>query len=199
VFARERWTEVRLDIDSRVQPDVVGSITDVGALFQPASFDAVWSSHSIEHLHTHQVAGALKGIRSVLRPDGFVIIRCPDLETAVALMLGHGTDFVVYESAVGPITPLDMMFGHSRSIANGYQHMAHHTGFTSDSLGRALLDADFATVITKRESFDLWALGLCCDTARTRVQIALADAGLYMFDADCAPFIAGDTQPAGAP
>src|SRR5665213_540831 len=40
-----------------------------------------------------------------------------------------------YTSPAGPITPLDMLFGHSDSIASGHLYMAHKTGFTCASLG----------------------------------------------------------------
>jgi hypothetical protein len=47
------WQETRFDIDPQVNPDVLGSILDLSAAFQPRSFDAVWSSHVLEHLYAH--------------------------------------------------------------------------------------------------------------------------------------------------
>jgi hypothetical protein len=63
-----------------------------------------------------------------------------------------------YNSSSGPITPLDMIFGHLASLARGNSFMTHHTGFTARTLQRALVEAGF-TEVTLREgtSFDLWA------------------------------------------
>jgi predicted SAM-dependent methyltransferase len=149
-----------MDLDPTVEPDVIGSMTDMRAHFDAQSFDAIWSSHSLEHLYSHEIPIALSEFRRVVRVDGFALITCPDLETVMTLFLEHGSDHVVYQSAAGAITPLDMMFGHSLSIASGNIHMAHRSGLTSERLGELLLRAGFAEVITKRHNFDLWALAV---------------------------------------
>jgi hypothetical protein len=38
VFAREAWLEIRIDINATVDPDVVGSVTDMSFAFPPQSF-----------------------------------------------------------------------------------------------------------------------------------------------------------------
>ena len=48
------WTALRLDIDPAVEPDVVGTMTDMSAV-ATGSVDAVVSSHNIEHLYPHEV------------------------------------------------------------------------------------------------------------------------------------------------
>lgn len=182
IFDPAGWREVRMDLDPAVRPDVVGSMTDMRAHFGAQRFDAVWSSHSLEHLHSHEIPIALKEFRRVLKDDGFALITCPDLETVMTLFLEHGSDHVVYRSAAGPITPLDMMFGHSRSIAAGAVHMAHHSGLTSDRLGGLLLEAGFAETITKRRDYDLWALALTERADRDAIRRRLRAGGLDMFD-----------------
>jgi predicted SAM-dependent methyltransferase len=182
VFDPAGWQEVRMDLDPAVRPDVVGSMTDIHTHFRTQRFDAVWSSHSLEHLHAHEIPIALREFRRVLRDDGFALITCPDLETVMMLFLEHGSDHVVYRSAAGPITPLDMMFGHSRSIADGAVHMAHHSGLTSDRLTGLLLEAGFAGAITKRRDYDLWALGLTERADGNAIQRRLRAGGLDMFD-----------------
>jgi predicted SAM-dependent methyltransferase len=182
MFDPAGWQEVRMDLDPAVHPDVVGSMTDMHAHFGTQRFDAVWSSHSLEHLHTHEIPIALKEFRRVLKDDGFALITCPDLETVMKLFLEHGSDHVVYRSAAGPITPLDMMFGHSRSIASGAVHMAHRSGLTSDRLAGLLLEAGFADAVTKRRDYDLWALGLTERADGNAIQRRLRTAGLAMFD-----------------
>jgi predicted SAM-dependent methyltransferase len=182
IFEPAGWQEVRMDLDPAVRPDVVGSMTDMRAHFGAQHFDAVWSSHSLEHLHSHEIPIALKEFRRVLKHDGFALVTCPDLETVMTLFLEHGSDHVVYRSAAGPITPLDMMFGHSRSIAAGAVHMAHHSGLTSDRLGGLLLEAGFAETVTKRRDYDLWALALTERADRDAIHRRLRAGGLDMFD-----------------
>jgi predicted SAM-dependent methyltransferase len=182
IFDPTGWQEVRMDLDPLVRPDVVGSMTDMRAHFGAERFDAVWSSHSLEHLHSYEIPVALKEFRRVLKDDGFALITCPDLETVMTLFLEHGSDHVVYRSAAGPITPLDMMFGHSRSIAAGAVHMAHHSGLTSDRLGGLLLEAGFVEAVTKRRDYDLWALALTERADRQAIHRWLRVADLDMFE-----------------
>jgi predicted SAM-dependent methyltransferase len=182
MFEPAGWQEVRMDLDPAVRPDVVGSMTDMHVHFGAQRFDAVWSSHSLEHLHSHEIPVALKEFRRVLKDDGFALITCPDLETVMTLFLEHGSDHVVYRSPAGPITPLDMMFGHSRSIAAGAVHMAHHSGLTSDRLSGLLLEAGFAEAVTKRRDYDLWALALTERADRDAIRRRLQAGGLDMFD-----------------
>jgi predicted SAM-dependent methyltransferase len=76
---------VRLDIDGSVEPDVLGTMTDMPAMAD-ASVDAIFSSHNIEHLYPHEVPIALGEFLRVLKPDGFAIITCPDLQSVCALV-----------------------------------------------------------------------------------------------------------------
>lgn len=164
VFHGNGWTEVRYDIDPKVKPHIVGSITDISAL-PDACVDAVWSSHNLEHLDSFDVPRALAEFRRVLRPDGFALISVPDLR-AIALQIANDRlDEPLYESAAGPIAPLDMIFGHQRSIANGNHYMAHRTGFTVSTLGRALARAGFAEVrVHEGQRYDLWAVATMPET-----------------------------------
>lgn len=183
VFDPANWQEIRIDLDPRTDPDFVVSMTDMHAHFDAASLDAVWSSHSIEHLHNHEIFLTLHEFRRILKNDGFALISCPDLETVMTLFLEHGPDHVAYQSAVGPVTALDMMFGHTPSIAAGNLYMAHRSGLTAERLGHLLLRAGFPEAITKRQNFDLWALALMEDTDRNAVVDSLRTAGLDMSEA----------------
>ena len=160
-FRHRSWLEVRLDIDARVAPDFVGSVTDMRNFAPDAAFDAVWSSHNVEHLHTHEVVPAFREFHRILRSDGFALITCPDLQAIAALVVDGKAEATVYTSPAGPITPLDMIYGHANSIAQGNYYMSHNTGFTTERLGRVLLDVGFAEVRTCKGGFhDLWALAL---------------------------------------
>ena len=160
IFRSADWEETRLDIDNSVRPDIVSSVVDMAAAVPTGSVDAVWSSHTIEHLFEPEVERALVEFRRVLAPGGFVLITCPDLEEVARLVLEKGLDAEAYRSPAGPIRPYDMLFGHGPAIRAGNTFMAHKSGFTVDTLGRALLKAGFAEVrAAKGPGFNLWALG----------------------------------------
>ena len=180
-FAGPDWSELRLDIDPGVNPDIVGTMTNMTAM-TGETVDAIFSAHNIEHLYPHEVPAALSEFRRVLKPDGFALITSPDLEAIASLILDHGLDHVAYTSPAGPISALDMLFGHSASVANGHVHMAHKCGFTCVSLGQRLVDSGFATVLATRDGFDLWAVALMERADKTAIQQQLAAAGLKVFD-----------------
>src|ERR1700752_1954577 len=72
-FLTDDWTEVRLDLDPNVKPDIIASITSMPNV-PDGSFDAVYSSHNIEHIYAHEVPVALGEFHRVLRSGGFVMI-----------------------------------------------------------------------------------------------------------------------------
>lgn len=159
VFTPERWSEFRLDIDPRTGPDIVGSFVDMRNIVADGRFDALFCSHALEHLQAHEVIPALREFLRVLKPDGFALTACPDLAAVARQLLDHGAESIAYHSPVGPIRPIDMLYGHAQSIADGRPAMAHKTGFTAQRLARMALAAGFAEVrVIEGGNFDLWAL-----------------------------------------
>ncbi|WP_439594647.1 class I SAM-dependent methyltransferase [Falsiroseomonas sp.] len=156
-FPAGQWREVRLDIDPDVAPDVLASITDMAAV-PDASVDAIWSSHNLEHLFPHEVPLALAEFRRVLKPGGFALMTMPDLQQIARLVAEDRLTDPAYLSPMGPITPLDMLYGHGASLARGNVFMGHRGGFTARSLEMALIAAGFPIVrVVRDESFALWA------------------------------------------
>lgn len=160
-FNREEWTEIRLDIDASVSPDVIGTMTDMSAVAD-SSVNAIFSSHNIEHLYAHEVEIALKEFYRVLDDDGFAVITCPDLQSVCALVAEDKLLEPAYESPAGPIAPLDILYGHRPQIASGNEYMAHRCGFTRRILEGVLRNAGFLSVGTMARGrapfFDLWGL-----------------------------------------
>jgi len=154
-FREPGWKEVRLDIDARVAPDIVASITDLAAV-ATASVDAIWSAHNLEHLHPHDVPTALQEFRRVLKPGGFALIAVPDLQRAAEHIAQDRAEEPLYESLAGPITPLDLVYGHA-GMSRGNGFMSHRTGFTARTLIGCLARAGFARVQLERQDFALLA------------------------------------------
>jgi predicted SAM-dependent methyltransferase len=177
------WEEVRFDIDPDVSPHVVGSILDLGSAFGSQSFNAVWSSHVLEHLYAHETFPTLRQFHRILKPDGFALIMTPDIDAVARFIVEHGMAAIAYNSAAGPIRPLDMLYGHSRSIEEGHVYMAHRTGFTAERLGNLLLMAGFPNVSVTTENFEICALALMPDADGVSIQQTLLDTGFNFQEA----------------
>jgi SAM-dependent methyltransferase len=172
-FIRHAWQEIRLDIDPDVAPDIVASITDMHPV-QDHSVDAIFSSHNLEHLYPHEVPVALREFRRVLRSDGFALITLPDLQEVARLVAEDRLEEPAYLSPMGPIAPLDILYGFRPSLAKGNTFMSHRTGFTGRTLSACLLQAGFAATLVQRHlsAFSLWAIGF--SSAQTEQQFAAA-------------------------
>lgn len=160
-FNTPDWTEIRLDIDASVQPDVIGTMTDMTAVASE-SVDAIYSSHNIEHLYPHEVPLALAEFIRVLKPDGFFVVTCPDMQSVCALIAEDKLTEPAYTSPAGPIAPLDILYGLRSSMARGNLYMAHRCGFTQRVLTGTLQSSGFKTVASMARGrapyFDLFAL-----------------------------------------
>ena len=157
-FAGPDWREVRLDIDPNARPDILASMTDMSPVLDGA-MDGLFSSHNIEHLYPTEVAGALREFARVLKPDGFAIITCPDLQSVAAAVTRGQLMEPLYQSSAGPIAAIDILYGHRASMAAGNLFMAHRTGFTAGALLQMLSENGFAKVIVRQRAshYDLWA------------------------------------------
>jgi ubiquinone/menaquinone biosynthesis C-methylase UbiE len=159
MFQGGGWTELRLDIDPDVQPDIISSITDMKPVAD-ASVDGVWSSHNLEHLYSHEVPVALAEFQRVLRPGGVVLVTMPDLQSVATAIANDQLEDTLYVSPAGPICPVDVLYGFRKAITAGNVYMAHKTGFTAKTLGQKLEAAGFTQVRVERGgAFDLWGIG----------------------------------------
>lgn len=155
-FHGPEWREIRIDIDPAVLPDFVCSVTALTPIASE-SVDAVWSSHNLEHIHRHEVPIALSEFLRILKRRGLLLLTLPNLQATAEFVTQDRLEQEVYRSPAGPITPLDMIFGHTASLARGNRFMAHKTGFTAPALQRLLSDAGFVDLELSRDRFDLWA------------------------------------------
>ncbi len=163
LFDPRQWEEVRLDIDPAVKPHIVSSITDMNAV-QNRSVDVVWSAHNLEHLYAHEVILALQEFYRVLKPNGLVMITLPDIEAVAREVAEDRLEDPLYQSPVGPIAAIDILWGHRLSIDSGNRHMAHKTGFTLKTLEKKLAQADFQNIQIKSLGWDLWATAYKLDS-----------------------------------
>lgn len=156
------WDHVLLDIDPAGQPDVVCDARQLTTL-PAASYDAVYCSHNLEHYHRHEVTHVLAGFRHVLKSDGFVLVRVPNMKEVLQIAVERELDIedLLYTSSAGPITVHDVIYGLGAEIErSGNDFYAHKTGFTPNTLVRYLTRAGFAHVYIGEAGLDLCAYAL---------------------------------------
>lgn len=176
-FNSKLWIERRLDIDEKVAPDVVGSMTDMSSI-ETASVDAIYSSHNIEHLYPHEVMVALSEFVRVLRPEGFLVVTCPDLQAIAAVVAEGKLVEPLYDSPAGPIAALDVLYGFRPQLATGNLYMAHRCGFTQQVLTGTLQAGGFRSVATSRRGhpfYDIWALATKVRLAEANIRALAAE------------------------
>lgn len=167
------WRQLWLDIDPSVAPDLLCDARELHTL-DGDRFDAVYCSHNLEHYYRHEVPGVLQGFRHVLKPTGFAHIRVPDLATVMKTALARGLDLddVLYESGAGPITVLDVLYGHGDEIeASGNDFFAHKTGFTPKRLYRVLQAAGFEAVFCSLGHFEINAVAFMGAPSDTQKEV----------------------------
>jgi SAM-dependent methyltransferase len=159
-FRGDDWSEFRLVMDASVVPYIVASMTDM-AMVPNSAVDAIYSSHNIEHLYPHEVPTAFAEFYRVLKPEGFLVLACPDLKSICDLVANDKLDVPAYHTANGePIAPMDVLFGHRASMAQGNLFMAHRCGFTQRTLMEAARQSGFKIghSLQRPKTFDLWLL-----------------------------------------
>ena len=141
-FIIDDWTEIRFDIDESRNPDIVGTLTDM-SLVQTGSVDAIYSAYNIDHIYPHEVPTALSEFFRVLKDDGMAIIKCPDIQSVCEAVAKGKLLEPFYNSPVGPISPIDILFGNRKAVAKVNEFMAKKGGFIYSVLDRALHQAGF--------------------------------------------------------
>jgi len=122
--------EITLDIDNKHNPDILADVTNISHI--PNDFvDCVYTSHMIEHIDYFKVPSLLNELLRVTKPGGFVRIITPNLQSIAARIVEGDLLGVVYDSNGGPISAIDMIYGHRHSVhRSGVDFMRHRTGFT---------------------------------------------------------------------
>jgi ubiquinone/menaquinone biosynthesis C-methylase UbiE len=125
------YHEVRIDLDEKANPDILHDIAKL-PMIPDDSVDAVYSSHSLEHIGFYDVVDCVQEWYRVLKKGGELRIIVPDIATPAKYIAEGDVFHVMYESEVGPIYALDMFYGH-KGLAKTNPYMMHKTGFTVKS------------------------------------------------------------------
>lgn len=158
-FDPAEWLEVCVDADPRCDPDILAPAHEL-AVVESASMDAVFSSHCIEHLYLDQAVPALSEWCRVLKPEGFLLLVCPDIQAAAEMIAQDR----MFDVAYAGIRPYDMVFSHQGLVAQGraegHTFMEHKSGYTLSLLQSLINEAGFAVHagMRLRSRFELWLL-----------------------------------------
>src|SRR5205823_3329076 len=97
----------------------------------------------------------------VLKPDGFVHVKVPDIGAVIKHVAANNLDMddVLYMSAVGPILVRDILYGFQKQIReSGVDFFAHKNGFTLESLVALFSCTGWVHMVHGSEAFELWAI-----------------------------------------
>lgn len=149
------WQHDLLDIDDRGAPDLVCDARELSTL-EAGQYNAVYCSHNLEHYYRHEGLKVLQGFVHILKDDGFAEIRVPDIAQVIRAVLDQQLDLdeVLYQSAAGPISAHDVIYGwQSEIVKSGQDFYAHKTGFTPQSLVKFLNQGGFRHVYLVEDEY----------------------------------------------
>jgi hypothetical protein len=158
-FRTPDWSEIRLDIDPSIEPDVLASMLDM-SIVHNESIDTIYASHSIECLYPNELAVAFNEFLRVLKPQGFAVFVCPDLQAAAQMILEERILDAAYSAPIGAITPFDMIYSHRLLTGRDKPYMARHCGFTLNMLIATLKEHGFQSFAGIRSNFNLWVIAM---------------------------------------
>lgn len=127
------------------------------AAVREASFDAAWVIHTLEYLYAHQVPQFFQNLRRILKKDGLLFVTAPDAQKAAESGYRFGLEKQLYQTGLGPVAAIDLIYGFRPGLASDPVHHAHHTGFSPGSLGTRIREAGFADIKVQRDGYKLWA------------------------------------------
>jgi protein O-GlcNAc transferase len=156
-FKAAEWQEVRVDERKLYKPDIVSPMTSM-PIVGTAEYDAVYSSHSLDRLFSHQVPLAMKEMYRVLKVGGFALLAVPDIQKIAEHVAQGKLEQALYNSGAGPIAAIDLIYGFRPVLADGDIAESHKTAFTARTLADKLRDAGFLSIKVTRDGMVLWAL-----------------------------------------
>jgi SAM-dependent methyltransferase len=143
------WQEVRVDV-ADCKPDIVSTIVDLKEI-PNAAVDAIWASHVIEHQYWHDLPRVFKNFLRVLKPNGFAVIRVPNLASISHLITNKLLEPIPdYFTGSLPVAPIDMIYSHRALVEKYEDPMIHRTGFTPSSLESILNSLNISAYIQNR-------------------------------------------------
>ncbi|TAE34613.1 MAG: hypothetical protein EAY65_02105 [Alphaproteobacteria bacterium] len=158
-FKKEAWHEVRVDVDAKMQPDLlIQSMTAIPEI-PDDSVDALWMAHVMHRLTYDQAKLLVLELVRMARVGADIVVSVPDLQVAAAYIARGEDEHELYHPPAGTVYPVDMMFGFRPFIARGDLARMHKSGYTAEMLGRFLRDAGVSNLHISRSNHEIVAHG----------------------------------------
>ncbi|MBY0354347.1 MAG: class I SAM-dependent methyltransferase [Rickettsiales bacterium] len=157
-FPETQWREVRYDCDQRVQPDILGRLDRLDAI--PEGFaDVVYAPQLLQRFPLPAISGMLKEMLRVLKDEGRMALSVPNAQIAAVYVANNQPFQPLYETKVGPISAMDLLYGLRGGVAQGEVHFQHRSGFTYEQLGVLMRDCGFTNISVTRKGYEINAIG----------------------------------------
>lgn len=140
------WQVATFDMDEEASPDYLGNVLYIERVLWPLSFDAVYASHILEHLHPWETVSVLRQFGKLLAPDGWLEVWVPDVFEAFTWALEHnmGLADALYMAPNGSnITLLDILYGWGREVKGGKGCFMHRMAFDWKVLRQCIEEAGY--------------------------------------------------------
>jgi glycosyltransferase involved in cell wall biosynthesis len=126
------YREITLDHNPKYSPDLNIDINDLSHI--PNQYvDIVYLSHVLEHFHFFEVPILIKELLRITKPNGFVRVIVPNLKYVSNSLITGKLLNTLYESPSGPVSSMDVLFGHRHStFRDNNTYMIHKCGFTEE-------------------------------------------------------------------
>lgn len=157
MLKQEEWDVIQQGTHPKVGAAIVEDIWAMPSVASE-SMHAVFSPHNLQMLHAYQLKKTLAEFMRVLVPGGFVLVTVTDLQAVSAYVADGRLENKLYDSAIGPVSPIDLMFGFRKGIEEGVRE-SHKSGFSAITLASHLKTAGLTTISIRREWVNLWAIG----------------------------------------
>lgn len=124
--------------------------------YKDNSVDEIYASHLIEHFTRKEWEEVRKDWYRVLKPNGLLHIKCPDLEQICKSFINDKD--IRYDNPRTGISLIMMIYGGQEAFGKG---QIHKNGFTLDKLGSDLELTGFQ-IETKEAKNDIYELEVKC-------------------------------------
>lgn len=157
-FPPAEWRELRFDVDPRIKPDFTGSPEQLIGI-DDGSVDVVFIPQMLQRFPLAAAPRILSEAQRVLKDEGRLMLSVPNAQIAAVYLANNLPFQTLYESKLGPITPMDLLYGLRSGIAQGERHFLHCSGFTYEQLGLLMRDQGFTNIVIQRKGYEITALG----------------------------------------
>lgn len=141
----EEWNALVGGDQPAAKPDVALSLRNLKD-HPGGQYDAVYCAYALQTCYAQELGGRRLGIRYLVRPEGFVDIRVPDVGAIMRVVVERRLDLedALYNSQSGSVSVWDALYGFVQRVIASPEHFAHLVSLMRKALWAILSRAGFA-------------------------------------------------------